>query len=657
MHEKTIFGIDIAKGSVRSKERPGYAIAILRNGQVEHHRMISLHKFLRMAWKEKPRFIAVDNIYELASDKHDLVSFLQKLPHNTKLVQVTGGKVLEPLVKLAKQHGLSFDRFDPGAEALACAQLAEMGVGHEVLAFEDKTIIKVSRARSPGKGGWSQNRYRRKVHGHVRQKAREIEDYLNDQSRLKGFTYTQNVIERFGGYSRSEFFVDAPRSMFHISPGKYGDVQVSVKNIERDALAFRPLKIKKRDHIIVGIDPGTTTAIAVLTLDGELRMLHSSRTISVPDVIEMIAEEGRPLIIASDVFPIPNTVEKIRRAFNAVLGSPDDIITTEDKIEFAKPYGYSNNHERDAIAAAVSVYRKNKNKFEQIKKKIPHGVDADEAIAQVVRGRSVDAVISALTKKEIKEPEIEAVREKTDDEALHLRELLRRYGENIEEMKNYQDELKNELGLKENKIRELEERISRQRNQVYKQLKKEKEIGIRDKEIARLRSKVSENNKRISSLNERINKLKTVRRLEISGRVLPVKIVQAFTKDSILRTCEQFGIKKDDIVLLRDASGGGSTTARMLSNLGVRAVIICNEMSHAAEEELFNLNVPVLKAKDVNIQFDSTEELAVINPEDIERAVNEWNKESEKRRVAAKEEWLESLVDRYRSERRRATKG
>ncbi|KCZ73155.1 hypothetical protein ANME2D_00214 [Candidatus Methanoperedens nitroreducens] len=657
MHEKTIFGIDIAKGSVRSKERPGYAIAILRNGQVEHHRMISLHKFLRMAWKEKPRFIAIDNIYELASDKHDLVSFLQKLPHNTKLVQVTGGKVLEPLVKLAKQHGLSFDRFDPGAEALACARLAEMGVGHEVLAFEDKTIIKVSRARSPGKGGWSQNRYRRKVHGHVRQKAREIEDYLNDQSRLKGFTYTQNVIERFGGYSRSEFFVDAPRSMFHISSGKYGDVQVSVKNIERDALAFRPLKIRKRDHIIVGIDPGTTTAIAVLTLDGELRMLHSSRTISVPDVIEMIAEEGRPLIIASDVFPTPNTVDKIRRAFNAVLGSPDDIITTEDKIEFAKPYGYSNNHERDAIAAAASVYRKNKNKFEQIKKKIPHGVDADEAIAQVVRGRSVDAVISALTKKEIKEPEIEAVREKTDDETLHLRELLRRYVESIEEMKNYQDELKKELGLKENKIRELEERINRQRNQVYKQLKKEKEIGIRDKEIARLRSRVSENNKRISFLNERINKLKTVRRLEMSGRVLPVKIVQAFTKDSILRTCEQFGIKKDDIVLLRDASGGGSTTAKMLSNLGVRAVIICNEMSHAAEEELFNLNVPVLKAKDVNIQFDSTEELAVINPEDIERAVNEWNKESEKRRVAAKEEWLESLVDRYRSERRRATKG
>jgi predicted RNase H-like nuclease (RuvC/YqgF family) len=150
--------------------------------------------------------------------------------------------------------------------------------------------------------------------------------------------------------------------------------------------------------------------------------------------------------------------------------------------------------------------------------------------------------------------------------------------------------------------------------------------------------------------------LKTVRRLEISGKVLPVKIIHAFTKDSILKTQELFGIKKDDVILLKDASGGGTMTARMLSDLGVRAVIICNEMSHAAEEELFKLNMPVLKAKDVNIRFDSAEELAGINPADIERAIDEWNTKAEKRRMAAKEEWLESLVGEYRSERRREVK-
>jgi predicted RNase H-like nuclease (RuvC/YqgF family) len=147
-----------------------------------------------------------------------------------------------------------------------------------------------------------------------------------------------------------------------------------------------------------------------------------------------------------------------------------------------------------------------------------------------------------------------------------------------------------------------------------------------------------------------------VRRLEISGSVLPVKIIFSFTKDSILKTQETVGIKKDDIILLKDASGGGTITAKMLADFGVRALIVCNEMSHAAEEELFNLGVPVLRTKDVNVQFDATEDLAVINPDDIKNALDEWNKNAQKRRMAAKEEWLKSLVDDYRSERRRELK-
>ena len=143
----------------------------------------------------------------------------------------------------------------------------------------------------------------------------------------------------------------------------------------------------------------------------------------------------------------------------------------------------------------------------------------------------------------------------------------------------------------------------------------------------------------------------------MSGRLLPVKIIQAFTKDSIQKTQEQFGIKKDDIILLKDASGGGTMTAKMIADPGVRAVIICDDMSHAAKEELFRLNVPVLMAKEVKIKFDPAEEIAVIYPEDINNAIDEWNKKAEERRKHEKEEWLASLVDEYRSERRKGRKG
>ncbi len=271
----------------------------------------------------------------------------------------------------------------------------------------------------------------------------------------------------------------------------------------------------------------------------------------------------------------------------------------------------------------------------------------------------MDSVITSLMKKETKEMQVEheTVKEKAGEETSHLKELIRKYEDSIAEMKRYQEELKTELSSSKNRLRNLEEIIDKQRTRTYKELRKEKELRIRDKEIARLHSIISDDNKKLSHLSGRIQKLKTVRKLEMSGIVLPIKTIPAFTKESILHTREQSGIKKGDIILLKDASGGGSTTAKMLADFGVRAVIICNDMSHAAEEELFNLHVPVLRAADVKIQFGAGEDFEVINIEEIEKAIEEWEEKAELKRKAAKEEWLSSLVDEYRSERRREIKG
>ncbi len=68
-----------------------------------------------------------------------------------------------------------FNRFDPFAEARTAAHVASLGAGAEVIAFENESEVVVSRHRSLGKGGWSQNRYVRKIHGAVQLKGREIE--------------------------------------------------------------------------------------------------------------------------------------------------------------------------------------------------------------------------------------------------------------------------------------------------------------------------------------------------------------------------------------------------------------------------------------------------------------------------------------------------
>ena len=204
--------------------------------------MLRRQKIFNMVQKDRPEIIAVDNIFELAADRSELLSLMERLPDGVKLVQVIGGLHLEPLVRIARKHGLSFDPENPNDEAEACARLADIGIGHEVSLFEDITRIKVSRARSLGRGGWSQNRYRRKVHGAVLQKSKEIENVLKDLSREKGIRFEAVNVKGFGGYVRSEFTVYAKRGEIPIHPMASSDAQVIVRNVERDKIHYIPLK-------------------------------------------------------------------------------------------------------------------------------------------------------------------------------------------------------------------------------------------------------------------------------------------------------------------------------------------------------------------------------------------------------------------------------
>ncbi|PAV13223.1 hypothetical protein ASJ81_00830 [Methanosarcina spelaei] len=657
MQKRIIYGIDIARGSPRARELPRYALAILKDGEVLHQSMLRRQKIFNMIQRERPEIIAVDNIFELAANRSELLSLMEKLPEGVKLVQVTGGLHPEPLVRLARKHGLSFDPENPNDEAEICARLADMGVGHEVSLFEDITKIKVSRARSLGRGGWSQNRYRRKVHGAVLQRSREIENTLKDLSREKGIRFEAVNVKGFGGYVRSEFTVYAKRGEVPIHPMASNDAQVSVRSVERDKIRYIPLKPKnpRRKFTIVGIDPGTTVGIAILSLEGELLYLKSSRGMAPDEVVKLIAEYGKPAVIASDVTPMPGSVEKIRRSFNAVPASPGIEVSAEEKIALGKTFGYSNDHERDALTAALLTYRSYKNIFSRIEKKAPQNADLELIKFHVIRGASIEAAIEKV--RVSGEPEKSRQREhaeKTEDRSvdeshLKIRETVQRQSEQIQNLQEYLEELKKELLAKDRKISKLESRLNSFKKEAYSEIRKSKEIKIRDETIESLKKEVSHKNKTVKELRRRSNKLRKIQKMEVRGEGTAVKVIAAFTKESIAETKEKYGLKTGDVVFLENPSGGGTATAQILVEAGVRAVLIPEDISHAAEETFFKGDVPVLK----NIPLERAEDFAMAEPEILKVAIAAWEKEADEKRHKAKEDELQSLFDEYRSERRR----
>ncbi len=230
-----------------------------------------------------------------------------------------------------------------------------------------------------------------------------------------------------------------------------------------------------------------------------------------------------------------------------------------------------------------------------------------------------------------------------------MRETVQRQGEQIQNLQDYVEELKQSLIARDRKISKLESRLKGFKKEAYSEVRKSKEVRIRDSTIENLKKELSNKNKTVKELRRRSNKLRKIRKMEIRGEGIPVKVIAAFTKESIAETQEKYGLKPEDVVFLENPSGGGAATAQILVEAKIRAVLIPEDISHAAEETFFKGDVPVLRG----LPLERVEDFAMAEPEGLKAAIDAWEKEAGAKRHKAKEDELQSLFEEYRSERRR----
>lgn len=645
-----VYGIDIVRGSIRSQSRrPSFALCRIEDGEIVSETEVSLFRLLRILDAEEPDILAVDSLQEVAADTKEVYLFLQSLPPKTDLVCVTGGgDHRESLTQVAGRYNLTFNRFDPFAEARTSAQVALLGAGCRVVAFADTCLITVSRRRSPGKGGWSQNRYTRKIHGAVRAKGREIEMTLIEA----GVPYDKKDFRAFGGNSRVIFHVNAKRSEVPISNSRGSDVQVSVTQPRLERIRFIP-QISKPGYLIAGIDPGTTMALALLSLDGDLIHLSSSRVTSVAEAIAGITTFGRPLIIASDKKEMPGTVEKIRRSFNAVSFLPKSDIPVAEKYELAADINYTNDHERDAYAAAMLAYRHYKNKFASLSKRLPPGIALDEVRARVVRGLSLEQALAELSGEDIQEkPDEAAAQETAPSEPKQSREQ----DEMIRKLRGLVSELYEESQKKDDEISRLHRLLTAERS-------KKKETVQRDAEVIRLQGIIT-NQKRYLRKEERRNKgmrkqlerLKTYADLKQGEDLVPLKVLDALSRDAIRRMRSEMGISSDDWIYLLRTDGWGMNAIRELGDAPIAGVIVTGQTlpSQDLEAAFRELGIPLLSGEGLRIRVQGS--FGACPKSSLLERHARWREEQEQYERSRKVESIEDLFKSYRSMREHEVK-
>jgi len=640
-----VFGIDIIKGSVRSRSRrPMYALVRMEGQNINSESEVSMFRLFRMLNEEQPDILAVDSLQEIAADQHDLFFFLQALPPQTRLVQVTGGDRKETLGKVAARYNISFNRFDPFAEARTAAHVASLGAGAEVIAFENESEVVVSRHRSLGKGGWSQNRYVRKIHGAVQLKGREIEMALV----AAGLRYEKKETRAFGGCSRVAFRVFATRDQVPLSTYRGADVQVRISGKRLERIRFRPLSGKPR-YLIVGIDPGTTTAVAAVDLDGNLLHLASSRQMNMGDVVESLYRVGKPLIIASDVQEMPYSVEKIRRAFSAVAYTPKQDVSVETKIELTSDFSYGNDHERDALSAALDAYRQYRHRFQNLLKRIPPGHDLDEVRARVIRGQSLDQVIgdmNAITPVPAIDAPVVPVEVKHDEKVRVLDGMVKR-------LRTYVGELQEEVKEKDYEIQRLQARVRKIHTSQDAKIAIDTEVIKKDVIIQSLKKRLRKEERHNRNLSKRITRIKQYAELSMDGEVLPVKVMEALTKDGLRRLTEDVGIEEGDIIFVTRLDGWGKSVVKDLAGIRIKAVVTGGAVLAESDPRIplifRELGVPLISDKDAGVQVRGKQGLC--GKETLETALLHWQEMQDQHEREKKSEMIEHIFKEYKSER------
>lgn len=667
-YKTIVFGIDINSGSnPQSQKQPLYSLVILGDGRkICEYDEIPLHRIIRLCWEYKPKIIGVDNIYELGKDEKSILKLMSLLPPEVNIVQVTlDSEGFKSLREVAEKLNIQIrGKLSPLESAYVIALLAYKGVGYKIKLFKEKTKIIVSRGRTVSAGGSSQDRYRRRVRSLILRYTRKIKEALDSH----GFDYDLLFRRSESGLDSSIFIVYAPREKLYgiIKPVKSKNIRVVIKPILKSKITLpRTGKAiySKEKYLIVGIDPGVVTGLAILDINGELVELTSGKSLDREEVISRICEHGIPLVIATDVNPPPETVVKIASTLNAKLYVPPKPLSTCEKQEIVEEYlskkelkvRVEDTHQRDALAAALKSYRSYESKLRQVESyvsKLNINLPLSRIKAEIIKGSTVAEAVEREIANYLRELEKSRKEQKVHEETKSQQvnqEAILRIESKLSELRRERAILKSRVKELMKRIEELELELNELKKTVNIEVKKQREIALLTSEITKLTKELKTRSEEVQILKSKVTSLEKAL-IEVSrGEYKLMKILSSLTINSIARSEKEYGrIDRDDILFIDSLTFIQKEALDIVKNRNILAVVV-NNVSSEAKNALNNALIPIINLSEVKDQVKKvTDSIILYKPtlEDYARILKE-----ELKRKFEKPMDLEKLIIEYRRER------
>ncbi len=279
-------------------------------------------------------------------------------------------------------------------KARIVALLVKNGIGKKVNLTEG-TKIRVSKGSEN-----LNNKEESGIENLIRKKINEIKFKLENNNLEYVFEEKEKNDSIIGVFNAFEPFQKVRPNITEID----SNISVTVKPAKNGNIRFTYLKTGERlkRNIIVGIDPGMTSGIGILNMKGKILHVKSLKDFSVTDLVNLISELGEPAIIATDVKPVPNKVEKISRVFDSNLFVPDESLPIKKKKELIEDneIEVEDDHQMDALAAAKNAYNAHRSKFSNIEAKLTDELKekSGKIKSMVLKGTTIEKSIEKAEK-------------------------------------------------------------------------------------------------------------------------------------------------------------------------------------------------------------------------------------------------------------------
>lgn len=448
--------------------------------------------------------------------------------------------------------------------------------------------------------------------------------------------------------------------------------------------------------------------MAILDLSGEILNVDSFKEASRADITKHIISYGRTVLVATDVHNPPKMVKKMASALNSKIYFPYRDLAVSAKNELVDNYIYSNDqhhqthrsrgtsdqipqnaHERDALAAAIQCYKKYQKKIEQIERRtqnleltpkmvddIKIGVINEIPITKAINitleklkpnnpsnGGFVQDDVSSKTSingnSSYKEDEFpntskeDYVTEISPEIISKLQNKLKSQEKQIKNLKTKNIILENDINQYQDEISQLENKIQRIQYEYSQNILHQKEIATKKSIIRGIQEKYNHEKALRKDLEEKLESIKRIRAMELSREASPVKIIESFSRDGIREATNSRNLKSGDVILLKSSEGGGSHTAALLIDLGVKAVITTDKMSHQAKDEFEKNMIPLLEEENVDLKM--TDDFGVILTQDLNREIDKWKNNQEEKKKKEDRNKLLKIIDDYKAQRKRSS--